>query len=113
MLWALVPLGLTAGALTTVAGLGGGLLLLLVLSLVWDAHTALAVTAPALLIGNFHRAWMFRSKIDRRVARAFVTGAFPGALVGALFAIAVPEPVLHAMMLAMTLLAIARAYDLF
>ena len=113
MLWALAPLGLTAGALTTVAGLGGGLLLLLVLSLVWDAHTALAVTAPALLVGNFHRAWMFRSKIDRRVGRAFVAGALPGALLGGLFAIAVPEAVLHVAMLAMTLLAIARACDLF
>jgi uncharacterized membrane protein YfcA len=113
MLWLLAPLGLLAGALTTVAGLGGGMMLVLVISLIWDPHLALAVTAPALLVGNLHRAWMFRAAIDRKVARAFIAGALPGALAGGFFAVAVPDLVLNGLMLVMALLAVSRSYGAF
>ena len=41
-------LGVLGGALTTVAGLGGGMMLVVVLSLLHDPRYALAVTAPEL-----------------------------------------------------------------
>ena len=54
--WTLyVLLGVLAGALTTVAGLGGGMLLIYALAALGDPHVALAATAPALLVGNLHR----------------------------------------------------------
>src|SRR5690349_10895588 len=81
--WTLyVSLGLLAGALTTVAGLGGGMLLLLALATLGEPHEALAVTAPALLVGNLHRLWMGRRELDRETALPLVAGALPGALVG-------------------------------
>lgn len=105
-------LGVASGALTTLAGLGGGILLLLALSLVWGPSAALAITAPALLLSNLHRFWMYRRDVDRRVAGSFVAGALPGSLVGGLLAARVPEGLLAWMMVGMTALALARAFGL-
>lgn len=108
--WILVAaLGVLAGALTTVAGMGGGLLLVLVLSLVWDPATALACTTPALLAGNVHRAALLRRAVRWPIAARFSAGALPGALVGAVLAGAVPSSVVAWLMAATTTLAIARA----
>lgn len=109
----LVALGLFAGALTTVAGMGGGILLLLVLALVWDPARALACTAPALLIGNLHRAWMFRTAVDRQKLRAFSLGAVPGAIGGGLLAVAVDPTFIHAILIATTVLSVVRTYGRF
>ncbi len=108
----LVPLGLGAGVLTTVAGMGGGMIMVLLLSLVWDAPTALAVTAPALFFGNVHRAWLYRGDIDRRVTLVFALGAVPAALMGGVVAGAVPPALLHALMLGTTVLAVLRTAGL-
>jgi uncharacterized membrane protein YfcA len=105
----LLSLGIAAGALTTLAGMGGGLLLLLGLSLVWDPAAALAASSPALLIGNLHRVWVFRQKIDWALARAFAIGAVPGALVGSLIAVSVPALYVSLLMALMTALSILRA----
>lgn len=109
MLFALAMLGVFAGALTTVAGQGGGLFLLLVCSQLLGPHVALAVTAPALLLGNVHRAAVFRAHIDRGVALRMVAGALPGAFAGGLVAGVAPTWLLHAMLVALSGLAIARA----
>src|SRR5688572_16373782 len=90
MLIALVlGLGLVAGALTTVAGLGGGVFLLLSLSVLWGPTTALATSSLALLVGNLHRTFLYRKSVNWPIARAFVVGAVPGAVLGALLAVAV------------------------
>jgi uncharacterized membrane protein YfcA len=101
--------GMAAGVLTTVAGMGGGLLLLLGLSLAWGPTLALTSTAGALLIGNAHRVWLFRRRVHVPVARAFCLGAMPGALIGAVFAVAVSPIVVQALMLGLTGLAVLRA----
>lgn len=106
---ALCALGTLAGALTTVAGLGGGLVLLISLSLLVDPLWALAVTTPALLIGNLHRSWVFRDRVEWPLVRAFAIGAVPGAALGGLAAVAVPLGVVNALMLLITLLSLARA----
>lgn len=102
-------LGLGAGVLSTIAGLGGGILLVLTLAAWLDPRTALAMTTPALLAGNVHRLWLFRAHLDRRTAGAFVLGAFPGALLGSLVAVALPNGALAWVLLAVSLLAAARA----
>ena len=105
----LVALGVLAGIVTTVAGLGGGVMLLLALSLVWDPRESLAVTAIALLIGNVHRVWLLWRQVSRPVVGAFAIGAVPGAIFGGLLAVAVPAWVVHVFMAVSTLLSIVHA----
>lgn len=105
----LVPMGLAAGVTTTIAGLGGGFLLLVTLSLLSDPLTALAATTPALLFSNAHRGWLYRSEVDRGIARSFAFGAVPGGLVGGFLAGALAPQALHAIMLAVAVLGVTRA----
>jgi uncharacterized protein len=109
LLLLLVPCGVLAGALTTFTGLGGGILLLLTLSLALGPQAALAVTAPALLCGNLHRLWLYRDRVDRSIAAAFVIGALPGAFAGGLVAVALPRLVLQGFLVTTTLIAVANA----
>ena len=104
-----VALGVVAGVVTTMAGMGGGLMLLLSLSVLWGPSKALAVTAPALLLGNLHRLHMYRASVDRRRALAFALGALPGALLGGLSVAWIPPTAVQVLMVAITLLAVARA----
>lgn len=105
----LAGLGVLAGLLTTAAGLGGGLLLLICLSLVMDPLWALAATTPALLVGNLHRSWMYRARVRWPLVRAFALGAIPGAALGGLVAVSVPKIVIAALMLTVTVASLARA----
>ncbi len=109
MTLALALSGICAGALTTLAGQGGGLFLLLICSVLIGPRSALAITAPALLLGNAHRAVLFRRAIDRGVALRMTLGAVPGAFAGGLLAGALPEWTLQIMLVVLTGLAIARA----
>ncbi len=103
-----LPLGLLAGALTTVAGLGGGMMLVLALSLLWGPQTALAVTAPALLVGNLHRLLLFRASVDRAIAWRFAAGAVPAAFAGGLAVVALPPVVLHVLLVGVASFAVVR-----
>lgn len=105
----LVVLGLVAGVLTTLAGLGGGLLLLVVLGFLRGPHLALALTTPALLAANVHRAWMYRGDIDRRFATAVALGVVPGAIVGGLLLPGLPEVVVAGLFTLSTGFALARS----
>lgn len=103
-----LALALFAGVLTTVAGVGGGAVLLLSLSVLWDPWRALATTAPALLIGNAHRAGLFRGAIDWRTAGAVLAGALPASLIGGMVVDGVPAGVLYGAMSLMVALALLR-----
>lgn len=103
----LLPLGLFAGLITTVAGLGGGMVMTLALSAIVGPQRALATAAPALLLGNAHRVGMYRKHLDRGVWR-FVVGALPGALVGGALAVSLPELVLQVLLVGVAALAVAR-----
>jgi uncharacterized membrane protein YfcA len=105
----LLLLGAVAGWLTTVAGLGGGVLLILALSLRWSPAEALALSSPALLVGNLHRLAVGRREVDRRVACPFALGALPGSALGGLLVVAMPTAVLQALLLLTSALALARA----
>jgi uncharacterized membrane protein YfcA len=104
----LIFLALLAGAITTVAGMGGGLVLLLGLSMFMDPLTALTVTGPGLLVGNLHRAWMYRVDIDRSLAWRFALGGAPAALVGGLVAVALPPLIIRVALLVLASLAAAK-----
>lgn len=106
---ALLPLGLVAGAVTTLAGQGGGLLLVLVLSAFVGPHAALALTTPALFLGNAHRAWLCRKVVDRRLAWLTIAGVLPGAYLGGRFAGLASPAVLQWALVLVTALAIGKA----
>lgn len=103
-------LGLVAGALTTLAGAGGGVFLILALSLPLGPHAALAVSAPVLLIGNAHRLFLYRDRVDRSIAARVVAGALPAALVAGALTVSIPSAALRVLLLAITAYAVARTF---
>lgn len=109
---ALIPLGLVAGALTTLAGLGGGLMLVAVLSVLFDPKLALTLTAPALALGNLHRATLYRAHLDREVAIRVAGAGFVAALIFGVLALRCPDWLLRLLLLTATLFALARATHL-
>jgi uncharacterized membrane protein YfcA len=102
-------LGLCAGILTTLAGAGGGVLLIVSLSLLLGPHAALAATAPTLLVGNAHRCLLYRDRIDRPIALRVALGAIPGSLLGGLLAVSIPKLVIELLFLTVTGYAVLRA----
>ncbi len=106
----LTVIAVFAGMLTTVSGFGGGLLLLLAVTALEGARAALAATAVALLFANAHRIWMYRAEIRAQVTLPLLAGLVPGSLVGALLAATIPEWLVHAAMIAVVGLSLARAY---
>lgn len=105
----LLMLGWVAGWLTTVAGLGGGVLLVLALSLRTSPAEALALSSPALLVGNLHRWRVGRRDVDMRVAAPFAIGALPGSALGGLLVVAMPTLLLQVLLVLTSALALARA----
>jgi len=101
-------LAIAAGMLTTIAGVGGGQVLLLGLAWMWDPRSALTVTGPALLIGNAHRLTLFRAHLQPRLVLPYVLGALPGSLLGGALAVQVPSSVLELAMIVMAGLAAAK-----
>ena len=112
MIWfTLIAVGLLAGLITTVAGLGGGLTLTLILATMWSPQRALATTAPALLLGNLHRVWMYRAHLSKS-SYALVAGAFPGAFVGGLVALSMPDWLFKTLLVSVASLAVAKHFSL-
>lgn len=105
----LLPLGLFAGILTTIAGLGGGILLTVCLSLALGPKAALVVTGPALLLGNAHRVWLLRRHVDGAVAQRFAGAALLGSALGGFLLPRVPDRAVALAMSATTALAVLRA----
>jgi uncharacterized protein len=108
MLW-LIPIGLLAGILTTVTGVGGGMVALSLLSLVMAPAVALAISAAAFAIGNAHRAVLFARSIDRRVTARFGAGLAVGAVGGALIVPFVPTAILRLALVAVAVVSLAKA----
>jgi hypothetical protein len=103
-------LGLVAGIVTTLTGAGGGVLLILSLSLVVGPRAALAVSAPVLLVGNLHRLTLYRRRVDLGVALPLVAGALPGSLLGGALAVSLPPLALRGVFLGVTAYAALRAF---
>jgi len=102
--------GLAAGVITTVGGMGGGLTLLLVLSVAAGPMMALTWTAPALLLGNLHRSLRYRESVHKPLAKRLVVGGLLGSLLGALVAVQLPPLVLQLGVVGMTALALLNRF---
>lgn len=105
---AATSLGVAAGALTSAAGFGGGLVITLGLSLVLGPAPALAVGAPALMLGHTHRTITMRRSADTKAAWALCLGAVPGSVLGAMTLVALPASAIWWILLVATLLGVAE-----
>lgn len=76
--------GFVAGLITTVAGIGGGITLVAVLSGFLAPKAVVGLTAPVLMVGNLTRVVMFRDELDARSAGWVLLGGAPAAVLGAL-----------------------------
>ncbi len=104
-----MAIGILGGVLTTLTGVGGGMVALSLLALIMPPVPALAISAAALAVGNGHRMALFARAIDRRIAVRFGLGLVIGALLGARFVASIPEAVLHFALIAIAVLALAKA----
>src|SRR5690606_14355929 len=111
-MWLVATLGLAAGIVTTVAGMGGGLVLVLSLSLVLDPRVAIAASALPLMLGNVHRAYLFRRELAWRHAALFAAGAVPAALLAASFLDRMPTLAVRLVMIGVVAIAVAKALGL-
>lgn len=112
VLLGLLTLAVGCGALTTLVGQGGGLLLLLGLTAALGPLAALQLSAPALLVGNAHRLWAMRGALDRDLALRLGAGALLGSLVGGIAATRVPKGALLTAMLLMAALGLGKRFGL-
>lgn len=109
MLSSILGIGLVAGTVTTLAGAGGGVFLILALSLFVGPHVALAASAPTLLVGNLHRVVLYRREVDRTIAFRVIQGALPASLVAGALSVSLPTWFLHGLFGVVTVYAAVRA----
>jgi len=103
----LIVAALGAGVLTTLAGMGGGtVLVLLVLLTVDDPVTALAATSMRLLVGNLHRVLLFRQRVDWTLLRPFALGAVPAAMAAGWLVPSLPDSIVKALIGVVALVAV-------
>ncbi|MBI5058292.1 sulfite exporter TauE/SafE family protein [candidate division KSB1 bacterium] len=87
---------LAVGALVTstvsgIAGVGGGMLFLPILTAVVGVKLAVPYLSVLLLASNVSRAYFSREAIDWQVVRHFLLGVVPGAILGALLFTILPS----------------------
>lgn len=75
---------LLASTVSGIAGVGGGMVYLPILSEIVGMKLAVPYLSFLLLAGNFSRAYFARKGIDWQVLKAFLITAMPGAALGAL-----------------------------
>jgi len=96
---ALVLIGLAAGFLSGLLGIGGGVLMVpaMVLILGFDQHvaqgTSLLVIIPAALTGSF--AHYRRGRLGLRDAFTIAAGGVIGAIIGSVFALSIDDELLR------------------
>jgi uncharacterized membrane protein YfcA len=101
-------LGLLAGGLTTLAGMGGGMAMVIGLAMTRPVGEALLITTPALLLGNLHRLALYRQDLHREDATRYAVGGVVGAFAGAQLAVSAPDALLRAGVAVLALLAAIR-----
>ena len=104
----LLVIGAIAGAVTTVVGFGGGVVLITVLATMMDPVAGLAAASVPLLVGNGHRVWMFRSSLSFPADARWVIGVLLGSIVGASVATELPQIILRVLILGTTLMLALR-----
>ncbi len=103
----LVAGALVASVVSAIAGFGGAIILVPVLTLVFGVRDAVPILTVAQLVGNASRAWFNRREVRWPVVGWFAAGSVPlGVLGGIVFATS-PLPVLTRAIGAFLLLAVA------
>ena len=94
----LVALALITSALTAAAGIGGGLVLLGVMASFLPPVVVIPVHGVVQLGSNAGRAALMRHHIDGRIVIPFALGSVLGIVVGAKLFVALPTPILQALL---------------
>lgn len=90
----LIVFAFFTSALTAAAGIGGGMLMLGVMSYLLPVIALIPVHGLVQLGSNASRSWIQREHINWRIALVFMIGAIIGALLGALVIVQLPERIL-------------------
>ncbi len=95
-LWAVALItALIASTVTTVTGIGAGLITYGILGFFFDLQVLIPLVAPAQLLAVSVRCWLFRHHIHWRLAGYFFLGVIPGIYGGTLLFQALSELVLR------------------
>ncbi len=85
LLLILLIITLLTSILTSIAGFGGGILVILFFSFVFDIKTAIALSGIYFFFGNINKCWAFRKTIDQDFVKHLLFLGLPGAAVGIYF----------------------------
>jgi uncharacterized membrane protein YfcA len=103
----LVAVGVLAGAITTLAGAGGGLMLMVLLAwLRGDPVEGMAIATPALLVGNLHRLWWYWRDLPVPLGPRYTASVFVGALLGGSVLISLPPQLVQASLVCAAVVAV-------
>ncbi len=91
----LVVASFFTSALTAAAGVGGGLLMLALMTYLIPISALIPVHGLVQLGSNAGRTWVQRANVDWGITRYFLVGSILGALAGALLAIQLPKNLLE------------------
>jgi uncharacterized membrane protein YfcA len=87
--------GLIASTVTTVTGIGAGLIIYGILGFFFDLKVLIVTVAPAQLLAGSLRFWLFRHHVHWRLALVFFLGVTPGIVGGSLLFHVLSEAVLR------------------
>ena len=103
LLLVLPAVSLLGAFVSTVTGMGGGLIILATCTLVLPLTAAVPVSGVLVMAGQAARTIQFHREINRSIARPFIPGAIIGATIGSFIYFSMPE-LLIAFMLATVML---------
>lgn len=87
--------GLIASTVTTITGIGAGLILYGILGFFFELKVLIPIVAPVQLLAGGLRFWLFRRHVHWRLALLFFLGVIPGTFCGALLFQVLSETVLR------------------
>lgn len=103
---ALVVASFFTSALTAAAGIGGGLLMLALMTYLLPVAAIIPVHGMVQLGSNTSRSWVQRENINWPIARIFLLGSIVGAIVGIMLFTQLPEGMLEGILGAFILLVV-------
>lgn len=87
--------GLIASTVTTITGIGAGLIIYGILGFFFELKVLIPIVAPVQLLAGGLRFWLFRRHVHWRLGLLFFLGVIPGTFCGALLFQVLPETVLR------------------
>ncbi|MBM3940498.1 MAG: sulfite exporter TauE/SafE family protein [SAR202 cluster bacterium] len=96
-----------ASLVGAIAGLGAAIIMLPLVTLAFGVQEAIPIVTVSMVLANAARAWVYRARIHWPVAKWFLIGAIPMALVGSLLFVNAPASLLTRLLGAFLLLEVA------